>query len=94
MKIKKGDKIPEAKIFVIDMSKEYNNRMELTLKTMMDRVHSGALMEFGVGYKINESLNSYFSVTNIVGDNSQDDTYEFNHMEDFSHIRMELKYYY
>ena len=61
---------------------------------MMDQVHSGALVEFGVGYSISNSINSYFAITKIFGDKGQDDKYEFNHMENFSHARMELKYYF
>ena len=60
---------------------------------MMDQIQSGKLIELGLGYDINESINSYFAVSKIIGDNSQEE-YTFNHMEDFSHIRMELKYYY
>ena len=50
--------------------------------------------EIGLGYDINESLKSYLAVSQVFGDDSQDDKYTFNHMEDFSHIRLELKYYY
>ena len=68
--------------------------MEWSLITMMDQTHSGKLIEVGLGYDINESLKSHLAVSKVFGDDSQDDKYTFNHMEDFSHIRLELKYYY
>ena len=60
----------------------------------MDQVNSGKLIELGFGYDINDSVKSYLAITKIMGDNSADEAYTFNHMEDFSHIRFELKYYY
>ena len=82
-------------VLLLDLTKIfYDNRLELNLRTMMDQVHSGKLMEIGLGYDINESLNSYIAINKIMGDDSQVDRYTFNHMEDFSHIRLELKYFY
>jgi hypothetical protein len=72
----------------------YDNRVELSLRSMMDQVHSGKLVEFGLNYEINEFLKSYLAVNKIIGDTSQDNEYTFNHMEDFSHVRWELTYYY
>ena len=72
----------------------YDNRMELSLLSMMDQDHSGKLIEMGLGYDINESLKSYLAVSKIIGDNSQDEEYTFTQMEDFSHVRLELKYFY
>ena len=60
----------------------------------MDQVNSGRLIEVGFGYDINDSVKSYLAMTKIIGDNSANKDYTFNHMEDFSHIRLELKYYY
>jgi hypothetical protein len=80
---------------LLDVTKTFSdNRMKWSLKTMMDQTHSGKLIEIGLDYDINESLKSYLAVTKVFGDDAQDDKYSFNHMEDFSHIRMELKYYY
>ena len=82
-------------VLLLDLTKIfYDNRLELNLRTMMDQVHSGKLIEIGLGYDINESLKSYLAINSIIGDDSQGEMYTFNHMEDFSHIRMELKYYY
>jgi hypothetical protein len=82
-------------MLLLDLTKTfYDNRLELNLRTMMDQIHSGKLMEMGLGYDINESLKSYLAINKIMGDDSQGDMYTFNHMEDFSHIRLELKYFY
>jgi hypothetical protein len=82
-------------ILLMDLTKTlYDNKMEISIKTMMDQIHSGSLVEMGIGYDISESVKSYLAVTKVFGDKSQDEDYTFNNMEDFSHIRLELKYYY
>jgi hypothetical protein len=82
-------------VLLLDLTKTfYDNQIELNMRTMMDQVHSGKLIEMGLGYDINESLKSYLAINSIIGDDSQGEMYTFNHMEDFSHIRMELKYFY
>ena len=82
------------KVFLGITKMLFDNRLELNLRTMMDQVHSGKLMEIGLGYDINESLKSYIAINKIIGDDSQGEMYAFNHMEDFSHIRFELKYFF
>ena len=82
-------------VLLLDLTKTlYDNRVELSLQTMIDQVHSGKLIEMGLGYDINESLKSYLAINKIIGDDSRGEMYTFNHMEDFSHIRIELKYFY
>ena len=82
-------------ILLLDLTKTlYDNRLELSIKTMMDQIHTGSLIEMGVGYDLSESLKSYLAVNGIFGDNSQSEDYTFNTMEDFSHIRLELQYFY
>ena len=82
-------------VLLLDITKTlYDNRLELSLRTIMDQIYSGKLLEMGVGYDINVSLKSYLAINKIIGDDSAGESYTFNHMEDFSHIRFELKYYY
>ena len=82
-------------VVLLDLTKMlYDNQVELNLRTMLDQVFSGKLIEMGFGYDINESVKSYLALTKIMGDNSHDETYTFNRMEDFSHIRLELRYFY
>ena len=82
-------------VLLMDLKKTlYDNKMEISIITMMDQIHSGSLIEMGMGYDLSESLQSYLAVNKIFGDKSQDEDYTFNNMEDFSHIRLELKYFY
>ena len=82
-------------VVLLDLTKMlYDNQVELNLRTMLDQVFSGKLIEMGFGYDINESIKSYLAISKIMGDNSHDETYTFNRMEDFSHIRLELRYFY
>ena len=82
-------------VVLLDLTKMlYDNQIELNLRTMVDQVSSGKLIEMGFGYDINESVKSYLAINKIIGDNSQGEMYTFNNMEDFSHIRFELKYFY
>jgi hypothetical protein len=82
-------------VLLLDLTKTfYDNRLELNLRAMMDQVHTGRLVEMELSYEINESLKSYLAINKIIGDDSRGEMYTFNHMEDFSHIRIELKYFY
>ena len=90
-----GLAILSKRVLLVDIMKPfYDDTMEFNVKTMLDQVHSGALIEFGVGYNISNSINSYFAITKIFEDKGQDEKYEFNHMKNFSNARMELKYYF
>ena len=78
---------------MFDMSKQfYDNRLTINIRTMMDQIHSGYLMEFGFVYDITESLKGTVALNKIIGDKTQGDFYTFNNMEDFSNFRGELKY--
>ena len=80
-------------ILMLDVSKQfYDNRLTINIRTMMDQIHSGYLMEFGFVYDITESLKGTVALNKIIGDKTQGDFYTFNNMEDFSNIRGELKY--
>ena len=82
-------------VLLLDATKKlYDNQVELRLSSMLDQIHSGKLIELGLSYEINESMIGLLAVNKIIGDDSQDEMYTFNHMENFSHIRFELKYYY
>ena len=50
-------------VLLLDVTKTlYDNRIELSVKTMMDQIHSGSLVEVGFGYDISQSLKSYLVV--------------------------------
>ena len=56
----------------------------------------GRLIELNVEYKLTEGLNCIGAISNIMGDENHQlgDNYPFNQMEDFSHFRLELKYFF
>ena len=82
-------------VVLLDLTKTlYDNQVELSLRTMIDQVYSGKLIELGFGYDISEAIKCYLAINKIIGDTSADEMYTFNHMEDFSHIRLELRYFY
>jgi len=49
-----------------------------------------------IEYKLTQSLHGILGITKILGKNTHPDgeLYRFNEMEDFSHIRIELKYFF
>ena len=67
--------------------------LELRLTSMFDLDEKGALHEAGIEYEINENTNILIAVNKIIAYNSIKMN-PFTGMEDFSHIRLELKYYY
>ena len=82
-------------LIIMNLSKKlYDSNIDLNLMSMLDQKDSGKLIEFGVGYELNSRLTSFFAVNKSWGNKSMGDRYAFNTLENFSHIRMELKYYY
>jgi len=85
--------ILSKELIMFDISKLFfDNRLKINIMNMIDQVYSGKLIEIGLTYEINESIEGTFTLNKIIGDNSQSDFYTFNNMEDFSNIRGELKY--
>ena len=56
----------------------------------------GYLNEMKIEYSINQDLKVLLGITSINGSNEHPDgqNYQFKKMEDFSHSRFELKYYF
>lgn len=56
----------------------------------------GLLMELKMTYSLNQDLAGTIALTKINGDQShpEGENYPFNQMEDFSHLRFELKYFF
>ena len=67
--------------------------LELRFVSMFDLDEKGALHEAGIEYEIYENMKILIAANKIIADNSIKMN-PFSGMEDFSHIRMELKYYY
>ena len=52
---------------LLDLTKTlYNNLIELSLRTMIDQIHAGKLIEMRFGYDINESVRLDFNANNIL----------------------------
>ena len=61
-----------------------------------DHSSSGVLLELKMTYSIGQDLDGTIAVTKINGDPDHPEgaSYPFNRMEDFSHLRFELKYFF
>ena len=56
----------------------------------------GSLFGITAEYDISQNLKCVLGITNIEGkdDHPDEELYRFNQMESFSHIRMEIKYFF
>jgi len=90
-------------VFIVMDRKFYNNRLTLSLTSMLDIAEytgisgvAGSLTELKLEYSIMQNLYGLFGVTTVNGSNSHPDKelYPFNKMEDFSHTRFEIKYFF
>ena len=61
-----------------------------------DHSSSGVLLELKMTYSIDQDLDGTIAMTKINGDSDHPEgaSYPFNKMEDFSHLRFELKYFF
>ena len=61
-----------------------------------DHSSSGVLLELKMTYSIDQDLDGTIAITKINGDPDHPEgaSYPFNKMEDFSHLRFELKYFF
>ena len=61
-----------------------------------DHSSSGVLLELKMTYSIDQDLDGTIAITKINGDSNHPEgtSYPFNKMEDFSHLRFELKYFF
>jgi hypothetical protein len=67
--------------------------VELRYTGLIDLDEKGSLHEFGVEYEIKEDVKVTGVVNKIFADNSIPDN-QFTAMEDFSHVRIELRFFY
>ena len=80
-----------------------DEQLSLSITSMMDIADyenvsgtAGSLVELKVGYKFEQDLEGLIALTKVIGTSAHPDgdNYPFNRMEDFSHIRFELKYFF
>ena len=80
--------------FISLEKKLLNNNLALTVSTLMDLDKGyGELASFEVDYNFGDGLNAMFGLTKVLGDDEVSD-YVFNELEDFSHLRCEIKYHF
>jgi len=88
------------------LSKSFlNDRLTLQLRNLMDLEYKGYFLELNTDYKLTDRVTSTFAINYINGDETHPNSiknkgedyekaldYPLNQMEDFSHIRMQIKY--
>ena len=92
------------KAFILNFEKLfYNDRIKINYLNILDidnpnfsYLSNGTLMEFRTEYAISDGFTLLGSVNKIFGDKDHKDgeMYPFNQMENFSHYRLELKYFF
>ena len=65
--------------------------LELRYTSLFDLDGNGTIQELGAEFRLLENTYLNTSINKITGNNEKS---QFQAMEDFSHIRLELKYYY
>ena len=70
----------------------YDLGLELNLRTYVDLLNKGRLVEFESIYDLNDKLKINSAINFISGNSDLSNSYLFNPMEDFSHIRIEMRY--
>lgn len=91
-------------IGLINLEKSFlDEQAKATITTLMDfgigksisKLY-GSLIEFKIEYNLVQDLIGSVSITKVSGDDdhSEGEFYQFNKMEDFSHYRFELKYFF
>ena len=92
----------KAAIFVIYRTL-FDEQLKLSMTSMLDLKEyqgvsgiPGNLTEYKLEYNITQDLLGLLGVTKVQGsdDHPEGEEYQFNSMEDFSHLRFELKYYF
>lgn len=88
----------------ISLERHFNDeQLKLNLTTMLDLDDSnfdgtlpGVLLEGHIDYNMTDELRATIGLTKIYGsdDHPDGENYRFNKMEDFSHLRFELKYFF
>ena len=80
-----------------------DDQMNVSITSMLDVAKyidvsglAGSLFELKVEYILEQDLHGVLALTNVNGtaDHPDGENYAFNRMEDFSHIRFELKYFF
>lgn len=88
----------QLKFSLTSMVDAYTIKKKESDPNRLERNHSssGVLLELKMTYSIDQDLDGTIAITKINGDSSHPEgaSYPFNKMEDFSHLRFELKYFF
>ena len=80
-----------------------NEQLKLSMTSMLDLGEyegvtgiPGSLTEYKLEYNITQDLLGLMGITKVQGtkDHPDGELYQFNAMEDFSHLRFEIKYFF
>ena len=69
-----------------------DHTLEVNVRTFKDLLNKGQLFELEGKYTISDQLDMACAINKISGNKQFNDSYMFNSMENFSHVRIELKY--
>ena len=92
----------KAGIIIIDKM-FLNEELKLSVTSMFDLEKyigvdgiAGSLTEYKIEYNIAQDLLGLIGMTKVIGtdDHPEGENYQFNKMEDFSHFRFEMKYFF
>ena len=92
----------KAGIIIIDKM-FLNEELKLSVTSMLDLEKytdvdgiAGSLTEYKIEYNIAQDLLGLIGMTKVIGtdDHPDGENYQFNKMEDFSHFRFEIKYFF
>ena len=83
-----------ALMYQYQLSIGENRNTEITLKGVHDLNDAGFLTEIGSVFSLSDDIKLHMYLNNIEGDDALDEEYRFNQMEDFSHFRLELEYFF
>ena len=82
------------KALMYQYKRNFASNIELVLKGVHDLNNSGYLSEVGLIFNPLDDLKIHMYLNKIIGDDNQNSDYRFNQMEDFSHFRLELEYFF
>jgi len=92
----------KATIIIMDRT-FMNEQLKVSMTSMLDLDDyegvsgiAGSLTEYKIEYNITQDLLGLIGLTKVIGsdDHPEGDNYQFNKMEDFSHLRFEIKYFF
>ena len=72
----------------------YDYSIESNIRAFWDLQNSGNLIEIEFKYTLSDKFDLSTAINKITGDKNLTNSYLFNTMESFSHIRLEVKYNY